>query len=148
VPAVKRDRSDPRAHGFTLTELAIVLVIVSLLIGGMLVPLSAQRDIQKVSETQKQMSEIKEALFGFAIINGRLPCPTTQADPASPDYGVEDATCVNVEGYLPWRTLGISETDAWGNRRLASSDPFTGYWRYRADNAFSVAFTLGTQPAG
>lgn len=132
------------SKGFTLTELAIVLVIMSLLIGGMLVPLSAQRDIQKASETQKQLSEIKEALFGFAIINGRLPCPTTQTDPANANYGIEDAACVSVEGYLPWKTLGVPETDAWGTIRSASSDPYTGYWRYRADNSFSAVFVLGT----
>jgi prepilin-type N-terminal cleavage/methylation domain-containing protein len=136
-----------RPDGFTLTELAIVLVIMSLLIGGMLVPLSAQRDIQRSSETQKQLSEIKDALFGFAIINGRLPCPTTQTDPANAGYGIEDSTCANVEGYLPWKTLGVPETDAWGSIRSASSDPFAGYWRYRADNAFSTAFTLTTPTA-
>lgn len=135
------------ANGFTLTELAIVLVIVGLLIGGMLVPLSAQRDIRNISDTRKALAEIKEALFGFAIINGRLPCPTTQLDPANANYGIEDPACVNVEGYLPWKTLGVPETDAWGSIRSASSDPFTGYWRYRADNAFSTAFTLNTPTA-
>ena len=63
------DRHVVSEAGFTLVELAVVLVIMAVLIGGMLVPLSAQRDIRNVSETQKQLSEIKEALLGFAIIN-------------------------------------------------------------------------------
>ena len=135
------------ARGFTLTELAIVLVIMALLIGGMLVPLSTQRDIQNIKETQKQISEIRDALLGFAAINGRLPCPTTTADPANTNYGLEDPACVGVEGYLPWKSIGVSEVDAWGSKRSANGQPFTGYWRYRVDNAFASAFTLATNPA-
>jgi prepilin-type N-terminal cleavage/methylation domain-containing protein len=133
--------------GFTLVELAIVLVIVALLIGGMLVPLSAQREIQRTNETQRQLSEIKEALLGFAVINGRLPCPTTTADPVNLNYGIEDAACINIEGYLPWKSLGVTEIDAWGSKRTATADPFTGFWRYRVDSAFSTAFTLNTTPS-
>jgi prepilin-type N-terminal cleavage/methylation domain-containing protein len=135
-----------KQRGFSLVELAIVLVIVALLIGGMLLPLSAQRDIQNSNETQKQLSEIKEALLGFAVINGRLPCPTTITDPAAAGYGIEDAACNNIEGYLPWKSLGVSEIDAWGTKRSATADPFNGYWRYRVDGAFTVTFTLNTTP--
>ncbi|WP_170285876.1 type II secretion system protein [Propionivibrio limicola] len=135
-----------RATGFTLAELAIVLTIIALLLGGMLIPLSAQRDIQQMNEAQRQLLEIKEALHGFAVINGRLPCPTTTSDPAAAKYGIEDASCVNVDGYLPWKSLGLPETDPWGARRSAAADPFTGYWRYRVDSAFASAFTLTTEP--
>ncbi len=130
--------------GFTLTELAIVLVIVSLLIGGMMVPLSTLRDIQNSKETERRLSEIKEALLGFAAINVRLPCPTTTTDPASTQYGLEDATCVEVEGYLPWKSLGIRETDAWGSVRSSATDPFVGYWRYRVDKNFVTSISLAT----
>ncbi len=111
------------AGGFTLTELAIVLVIVALLIGGMLIPLSAQRDVQAANDTQRQLAEIRDALLGFAAANGRLPCP------ASPNVtGVENpaggGACANSwNGFLPGITLGIGPTDAqgyvldaWGNR--------------------------------
>lgn len=109
--------------GFTLTELAIVMVIMALLIGGMLIPLSTQRDIQNTNNTQKQLSEIREALVGFAAANGRLPCP---ASPAA--TGIENpaggGACVNPkDGFVPGATLGIGPTDAqgyvldaWGNR--------------------------------
>lgn len=135
-----------RPSGFTLVELTIVIVLVSLLIGGLLIPLSAQRELQSLIESQKRLTDIKEALLGFAVVNGRLPCPSTTADPTSASYGVEDAACAGIEGYLPWRTLGVQATDAWGITRTATADPFFGFWRYRVDDAFTVAFTLNTVP--
>ncbi len=130
-------------RGFSLTELAIVLVILALLIGGMLVPLSAQRDIHNITETKRQLIEIKEALLGFSIIHGRLPCHSTTVDPADPKYGDEDNPCNDgVEGYLPWKALGVSEIDAWGTHRSAETDSFNGYWRYRVVKAYTAPITF------
>jgi prepilin-type N-terminal cleavage/methylation domain-containing protein len=108
--------------GFTLVEMAIVLVIVGLLLGGLLMPLSAQVEQRRNSETQKALEEIKEALIGFAIANGRLPCPAPAATPTgAAGAGLEPTPiiaggCTNAAGVLPWATLGVNETDAWGNR--------------------------------
>ncbi len=68
-------RTGSGQKGFSLIELAIVLVVVALLIGGLLVPLSMQIEQQRIRDTQKTLEEIKEALVGFAIANGRLPRP-------------------------------------------------------------------------
>ncbi len=132
-------------RGFTLVEMAIVLVIVGLLLGGLLMPLSAQVAQRRIGETQKAMDEIKNALIGFAVMNGRLPCPTTTTNPANASYGVEDATCDRTtNGYLPWKTLGVAETDAWGIIRATTASPWIGYWRYRVDPGFAVIFSLST----
>ncbi len=136
-----------RQQGFSLIELAIVLFIVALLLGGLLPTLGSQIEQQRRSETQKQLAEILQALQGFAIINGRLPCPTTITNPATAGYGEEAASCsVNpaAEGYLPWKTLGVAEIDAWGSKRSNTGDPWTGYWRYRVDRNFASIFTLST----
>lgn len=60
-------------RGFSLVELTIVLVIVALLSGGLMLGLAAQRDANNYQEAQRQLDSAKEALFGFAISNGRLP---------------------------------------------------------------------------
>lgn len=132
--------------GFTLTELAIVLLIVGLLIGGLLFPLSAQVDLRRHTETQAALGDIRDALVGFAIIEGRLPCPDTDA-PGTAGYGEENTPCAApaAEGYLPWKTLGVPELDAWGSRSTIRPQP--GDWRYRVDGNFSIHFTLVTTTA-
>lgn len=66
--------------GFTLTELAVVLVIVSLLMGGLLIPLGAQQEIEKRRATEQQLNNIRETLIAFGTVNMRLPCPDTNND--------------------------------------------------------------------
>ena len=96
----------------------------------------------------KLLNEIRDALYGFVIINGYLPCPTTIADPSQANYGVAAASCSAnpaAEGFLPWKTLGVTETDAWSGKRIVTASP--GYWRYRVDRNFAnsgVPVTLST----
>ena len=109
-------------RGFSLIEMAFVLVIVTLLLGGLLVPFATQVEQKRIAETQKGMEEIKEALIGYALSHRAtnvpnqpyLPCPDTNGD------GAEEARiggdCPAEEGELPWVTLGTTPTDAWGNR--------------------------------
>ena len=63
------------AGGFTLVELAVVIAIIALLLGALLVPLATQHQLRKNKEAERELREIKEALIGFAIANGRLPWP-------------------------------------------------------------------------
>lgn len=109
-----------KARGFTLVELAVSLVIIALVLGMLVVPLSTQFDQQKIAETQKQLEYVREAVLGFAIANGRLPCPATPTTPTgTAGAGTENkpgASCGIVEGALPWADLGVPETDAWGRR--------------------------------
>ena len=134
-------------RGFSLIELAVAVLVIALLLGSILVPLGTQVEQRKISDSRKGLEEIREALIGFAIINGRLPCPDTDSDPAAAGYGLEEATCSAdpvTEGYLPWKTLGVAEMDAWGLKRTAAASPRLGDWRYRVDRNFASTFTLTT----
>jgi prepilin-type N-terminal cleavage/methylation domain-containing protein len=108
-------------RGFTLIELAIVMFIVALLIGGMLLPLSAQQDIRSSGETQKILADARDALLGFAMANDRLPCPavkdTTGVESVVGPPCVPGSPCVCTnpyDGFLPAATLGLSPVDAQG----------------------------------
>jgi prepilin-type N-terminal cleavage/methylation domain-containing protein len=115
-----------RSYGFTLTELALVLVIVALLLGGLLGPLSAQYDVANVSATQRTLNDVRDALIGYAIANGRLPCPAAPGATgvASELPPANSGLCTNAyNGFVPAITLGLSTQDAngyildaWGNR--------------------------------
>lgn len=114
-----------RIQGFTLVELSIVLVIVALLLGGLIPTITSQIEQSHRNETKKQLDEIQQALIGFAIINGRLPCPADRTIATGAANAGKEAitgtTCTNVTGatawgVLPWATLGVRETDAWGRR--------------------------------
>lgn len=108
------------ARGFTLVELAVGLAIVALLLGMLVVPLSTQIEQRRISETEKQLDLIREALLGFAAATGRLPCPATPTVASTTaGAGTENkpgAACAIVAGIVPYATLGVREADAWGNR--------------------------------
>ena len=125
-----------RQRGFSLIEIAIVLVIVGLMIGGLVTPLTVQLEQRKVAETQQALDEAKEALTGYALRYGYLPCPAI-----SPMNGLEDrrgARCNGDKrvGFLPGATLGLRQADSWNN-----------LFRYSVTPAFSDSeqpFGLGT----
>ena len=105
-------------QGFTLVEIAVVILIITLLLGSVLVPLSTQITQRQIADATKQLDEFKESLIGFALLNGYLPCPDKTTGFGAND-GFEDVDagqCVVAEGNLPWVTLGIPNTDPWGNR--------------------------------
>jgi len=135
--------------GFSLLEMTVVLLILGLLIAGMLMPLQAQWEYSKRQQTTKALAEIKEALIGFAILNGRFPCPSFVTDPAHIAFGVAAATCPRAsatsEGYLPWKTIGVNETDAWGITQRTDTGSMHGYWRYRIDENYVGIFSFATQ---
>ena len=114
-------RWQPGAKGFTLIELAVAIAIITLLLGSLLVPLQTQVAQRQISDTQKALDDFREALLGFAVANGYLPCPDTDNDGLENVAGTGRCSIVagdnSAYGNLPWQTLGITvNADVWGNR--------------------------------
>jgi len=106
-----------KINGFTLIELSVVLFIISLLMVGLLGPVATQIEARERQQTIDTMNDIIESLYGFAVINGYLPCPDTDGDGVSDPVASGTCTVANGDGWLPWQTLGINiQGDAWGNR--------------------------------
>ena len=109
------------ARGFTLTEIAIVLAIMGLLLGSTLFTLTAQVENRNRADTQRRLEEARDLLISFALVNGRLPCPgTTSGEEAG---GGAAGCAASYSGFLPARTIGFQPADsagfgldAWGNR--------------------------------
>lgn len=128
----------PRQAGFTLAEIAIVLVIVAFLLGGMMSMFSAQTDQRKWNDTQSQLQAARDAVLGFTVANGRLPCPANSTSAGAEVRVVATGVCGAVGnaqdyyggvvggvtyGLLPAVTIGYQPVDsqgfaldAWGNR--------------------------------
>lgn len=108
-------------QGFTLIEIAMVLMIIALVLGGLLPTISGQIEQRRISETRKQLEEIKDALLGYAIANGHFPCPAK-----SPSDGAENRSggvCNQRQGFIPWMELGVAKLDAWGRIIRYSATP-------------------------
>jgi len=122
--------------GFTLIEMSIVLIVVSLILAGVLKTVSVQRQQLKRDETRQALQIINQALVGFAATEGRLPCPDTDADGESnPTALAFGNTCTSEEGFLPFVDLGVPSEDAWGNR-----------YRYRVTSNAGTNFADNPDP--
>lgn len=122
-PTAARHFRPLRQHGFTLVEIAIVLVVVGLLIGGLITPLSTQLEQRRTADTQRAMKDARDALVGFAVRNGYLPCPAISAANGLEDRAGERCTGERRTGFLPWATLGMTKLDSWGHIFLYSVTP-------------------------
>lgn len=121
---------DRRQRGFTLIEIAIVLMVLGILLGYTVAMFPRQQELKQYRAVEAEMETIIEHLIAFAQVNGRLPCPDTQA--ATLD-GREDALgpvgapndCAAFFGFVPGLTLGI---DGFYGANNVLSDPWrTGY---------------------
>ena len=128
-----------RQRGFSLIEIAIVLVVVGLIISGGLLGLAPVLQNSKVSQTNAALDRVEQALTVYVIQNGCLPCP---ADPGELDNatagqsrdttthyttgcgaGVANTACTTAngdrtQGVVPWVSLGLAmlasgEVRAW-----------------------------------
>lgn len=79
-------------RGFTLIEMAVVLIIVTILIGGLAMPLSAQIQARRIAETKKTLEEAREALIGYAM-NNRVTNKCTCTYDSSGDVDSGLSTC-------------------------------------------------------
>lgn len=145
TPGSRRSRA-----GFTLVEIAVVLVILAILIAMAAFLTRGIVAAQKRSLTGSRLALADAALVQFVMQQKRLPCPADGTKPSSdPTAGAEGARnaggCQGTmqDGVLPWRALGLSETDAldgWDHRLTYRVDPVLG-----ADSGIDMSWC---DPAG
>jgi len=127
-----------RSTGFTLVEMAVVVLLMGIVLTMGMRMLQATQENAALSETRLKQDRIKVALIGFFRTNGRLPCP----DAALPPTGVEPASCLALagRGVLPWRELGLSVGDV--------QDGWSNFFTYRVANATPATSKNWTVKAG
>jgi prepilin-type N-terminal cleavage/methylation domain-containing protein len=100
-------------NGFTLIEVMVVLVILTVVMSGLALPLAAQLQARRLDEARRQLDEAKEALLGFAVAHARLPCPASAASSGMESFAdsgdAGNGNCSNFyDGFLPGATLGLA----------------------------------------
>ncbi len=122
-----------KESGFTLIEISLVLLIVTILLGYTVSIYPVQQELKQYRAANEEMDSILQYLIRFTQVNGRLPCPDKSAGGAYD--GLEDLDgsndCKSIYANLPGKSLGIpgdyneqgSLLDPWGRPyRYAISD--------------------------
>ncbi len=119
-----------KQRGFTLVELAIVILIMGLVLGGLAMPLATQRENARLRDAARQLDGVAEALEGFALVNGYLPCPATPGSSGTAAGG--GGVCTVQHGFVPGTTLDIPGSRNADNLLL---DPWGSPLRYSVSNS-------------
>jgi hypothetical protein len=98
------------------------------------------------------LEDIREALIGYAIANGRFPCPAAVSSPPSAlDSGQEPAgsdaisgACPSYAGYVPGKILGLNNLDSQGFALDAWGSTPQSRIRYAITNGLTAAGAAGT----
>jgi prepilin-type N-terminal cleavage/methylation domain-containing protein len=90
-------------RGFTLIEIAVVLVIIGLLAGGGVSLMRVLTERRARGEAAAYLQDARQALLGYAERTGRLPWADTDGD------GVENSGAAG--GLLPHATLQVAPRD-------------------------------------
>jgi prepilin-type N-terminal cleavage/methylation domain-containing protein len=133
-----------RHSGFTLLELSVVLLVLSLMMGGVFAALTQKARVEQQAELERRMDVIEQAVMAYykRENNYGLPCPTVDQNVSfnNSAFGIGDDThwCGKVTynssgtviGNVPTKTLGIPDEytlDPWGNRFVYAITPQFGY---------------------
>ena len=111
--------------GFTLVELSIVILIMGLILGGIAMPLSVQRENVRIREARDLLVHVEETIQGYALVNGFLPCPATPSSNGL--VALAGGNCAVQHGFVPASTLGLSGSRNDDNLLL---DPWASPIRY------------------
>ncbi len=150
---------DNYKKAYSLTELSIVILILSVLLSGSITVFNKYDNNARIKTTQYRIKEIYKAMGVFLMTNNRLPCPASIIDSkiASSTYGTElgaGANCVGtgvyqsttatnlVYGMIPALTLQLPSEMA--------EDGFGNKFTYIVDKRFATSTSSfdTTSPSG
>ncbi len=121
--STKRPGASGRQGGAALLMLMLLLVMG---VGAASLLLSALSHLdleqRRTQLTLSRLAQARDALVGYAATNGRLPRPAISAldGHESPQPCTSEQQCT---GFLPWVTLGVAGSDAWGKLLRYSVTP-------------------------
>lgn len=124
-------------QGFTLVEIAVVMVILGLLLSSGVSIMKILTERKMRNETIDYMTEAEEVLFAFADINGRLPWADSDGD--------GDENTGEASGNFPYQTLNMRPRDPF--QRLMKYELSSSLGTDRATTCAALTAPLTTGPA-
>lgn len=97
--------------GFTLIEMAFVILIMGLIVGSVFSFYTPQLEQKRQQLTIDRENKIARALSDFAQAQNRLPCPAAPEDVPVGNARVACASNTLRNGIVPFRTLGLTQDD-------------------------------------
>lgn len=126
--------------GFTLIEIAIVLLIVTILLGYTVALFPIQQELKQYRAVDGEMQEIVDALVAHAQVNGRLPCADGDNDGLE-DWSVATSSCSSFLGNVPAKSIGFEGSYAGGVLVDPWGTPYTyqvAFFDTGADSHFTI----------
>lgn len=103
-----------KQQGFTLVEIALAVLLISLLLGGSLAITGAFRDLDQQEQVEEQLSKISKAMEVYLAVNKHLPCPDTDGNGRENRHS-NGVQCASDAGALPFVDLAVVGKDPWNN---------------------------------
>lgn len=105
--------SSSSESGFSLLELAIVLLILGTIAGFGIPLLTAHMTRMAITKTRAHQDYVVDALAMYVEKHRRLPCPAASHIQGM-NFGIAQESCrmEKAQGIVPFKTLGISESYA------------------------------------
>lgn len=145
------NKINSKRRAFSLFELSIVILIVSIMITGMMSISTSSIRNEKKKVTQAKLKEVYNALGAYTVRNNALPCPARITEiPGNTNYGASvynNGDCAGVGsgahlstnvaadhlvyGMIPFKDLGLSSD--------AAIDGFGNKFTYVIDRRFAKA---------
>lgn len=103
--------------GFTLVEIAVVLLILTILAVTIGSTTSGMVEARRQNDTLANMQKVESAMVSFVSTTRRMPCPADGSLPSNDiNWGLErrsaSGTCdAMTTGVVPWRSVGLTPVE-------------------------------------